>query len=409
MDEHIRSLQGEIMDLKILLAAERARSKIYKDLVTSNTNIKFREIIRKTSPNQIPDEDIIIETEQIDKTENPQIETQQIDVIETKVSSDEEIVSINTEINDIFERLKIVKSIGKTITELQKKRELLMMNSGIDQAKEICKDHITKLSVIFAEKGYSDKKIEGQIAKSLTSMEMRFLKHPGYPNSHLDVDDQQKLIKTLETQQTKLTKETPFNSTDISKSLMNYGSVLINMKTNIQRVLSATKNIIYIENSKSTKTDPFSFYTLASNDNGKFNWVMDCRLEELTLSIRNDIFPFLVKTFKELYFDVFGDNVYRKDYKNKCYLTECDCQQLLSNIYAISSNNNLNNILKTTVRETSTYTPTDNDKFNILSDDAMQKKRWKSFCSVNDSIVRDLFDEISNEDAIEFENTFTSK
>ena len=422
MEERIKSLEEEILELKTQLAAERARSKIYKELIVSNTNIKFREAIRKPQTPSVADEDIIIESERtqpvIDEkpAPPPAPAPKPIHAPAPAPTPAPEVASIDTsvyeEINEIFERMKSVKTIGnKTMTELQKKREILMTLIGIEKTKEICKDHIAKLTTILVEKGFSDKKIDGQIAKSLTGLEMRFIKHPGYFNSHLDVDDQQKLMKSLESRQETIEMSSPFHQIDVSKSLMNYGSILINIKTNLQRVLGSCKNIIYVENPKSTKSDPFSFYTLGSvEDGGKLNWIMDCRLEELTLAIRNDVFPYLVGTFRELYFDVFGDNLYRKDYKAKCYLTECDCQQLLTNIYAISSNNILNNLLKTIVRETSTITPDPSrDKFNISSDDAMQKKRWKTFCATNDSIVRDLFDEISNEDALEFENIFTNK
>ena len=284
-EETINNLKNDISELKVLLAVEKARSKIYKELVMSNTNIKFKELPYR----RIADIDIIVEPESI--VTEPIVEPKPLE-------------TIYKEIDELIDRVKVTKTFAKAINDLQKKRVTLMAVTSVDEFKLICKDHITRLSAIFTEKGFSDKKIESHITKALSSIEMRLLKHPGYFNSHLDVDDKQNLVKVLETQQCTISQNTPFKAVDIATSLMNYGSVLINMKTNLQRIISSNKNIIYIDNPKSTKTDPFSFYTLGSSDDKKLNWIMDCRLEELTIAVRNDILPFLISTFKELYFDV---------------------------------------------------------------------------------------------------------
>ena len=392
----IETLKLEISELKTLLAVERSRCKIFKDLVTSNTNIKFKDFSVRRAP--IPDSDMVVE---------PEPEPEPEPLLEPKPLPGEQ--DINSDINEMFERVRTTKTFSKTISDIQKKRVLLMSIMSISKFKETCELHISTLNEIFISKGFSDKKIESQITKALSSIEMRLLKHPGYFNSHLDVDDKQNIVKVLGIQQ-ETTQGGSFQPSDIARSLMNYGSVIINMKTNLTRIIGSHKNIIYVDKPSSNKTDPFSFYTLSSSDDKKMNWVMDCRLEELTTSIRDDILPFLISTFKELYFDVFGDNVYRKDYKERCPLTECDCQQLLTNIYTMSSNNTLNTMLKNIVRESSTHVPIKGvDKFNISSDDQMQKQRWKTFCDESTECARLLFDEISNEDAIEFEKTFSTK
>ena len=136
---------------------------------------------------------------------------------------------------------------------------------------------------------------------------------------------------------------------------------------------------------------------------------MDCRLEETTTAIRNDLLPFMINTFRELYRDIFGDNEYRSDYKTKCQLTECDCEQLLNNIFILASNNSFNSLIRNLVKEHSTYTPTDNDKFNIQSDDAMQKRRWKSFCDIDEAVSIRLFDTISSEEIKQFEAQYKSR
>jgi hypothetical protein len=315
-------------------------------------------------------------------------------------------------IKDLLEKIRSSKTYSKSMSDLQKSRDTLLIVIGLEEYKKLCSSHITTLTEIFTEKGFSDKKIETQISKGLSSLEMRLVKYTNYFNSHLAVDDVRKITDALEYNQTKPIGYNVFSSTEITMGLINYGSVLASVKLNLQRVLfnqGGMKNLIYIANQKSTKGDPFSFYSLESISNNKRSWNMDCRLEELTSSIRNDLLPYMIKTFRELYKDVFGDNDYRVDYKMKCQLTECDCEQLLTNVFLVASNNQLNSLLKNLVREHSTHTKTEDDKFNIQSDDAMQKRRWKSFCDLEDSVTAQLFDTIKPDEIKAFDILYKNR
>jgi len=411
IEYRINQLELKVEELTSILNIERAKADIYRELLIYNTDIKFKPEQPK------PHKKAVTEVVNVDiqlKTNNKVV----VEVIDTVlvdipiISYDKLITETYNTMKDSLVKIRSLKTFSKSMNDLQKTRDTLLVVIGLEEYKKLCNSHVTALTEIFTEKGFSDKKTETQISKGFSSLEMRLIKYTNYFNSHLAVDDVRKITEALERSQTKTIGYTVFSSTEVTTGLINYGLVLVNMKLNLQRVLfnqGGMKNIIYIANPKSTKCDPFSFYTLDSITDKKRSWNMDCRLEELTTSIRNDLLPYMINTFRELYKDVFGDNDYRVDYKMKCQLTECDCQQLLTNIFLVVSNNQLNSLLKTLVRDNSTHIKTEDDKFNIQSDDAMQKRRWSSFCDSEDSVTNQLFDTIKLDEIKQFDMLYKTK
>jgi len=405
IEHRINQLELKVEELTSILNIERAKADIYRELLIYNTDIKFKPEQPKPHKKAVVNLDIELKT-------NNKVVVEVIDTVLPIISYDKLITETYNTMNDSLVKIRSLKTFSKSMNDLQKTRDTLLVVIGLEEYKKLCNSHVTTLTEIFTEKGFSDKKTETQISKGFSSLEMRLIKYTNYFNSHLAVDDVRKITEALERSQTKTIGYTVFSSTEVTTGLINYGSVLVNMKLNLQRVLfnqGGMKNIIYIANPKSTKCDPFSFYTLDSITDKKRSWNMDCRLEELTTSIRNDLLPYMINTFRELYKDVFGDNDYRVDYKMKCQLTECDCQQLLTNIFLVVSNNQLNSLLKTLVRDNSTHIKTDDDKFNIQSDDAMQKRRWSSFCDSEDSVTNQLFDTIKLDEIKQFDMLYKAK
>jgi hypothetical protein len=424
LEYRINKLELKVEELTSNLNIERAKADIYRELLIYNTDIKFKP----EQPNTI--EKIVTEVLHVDiptktnkKVVTEVIHTVPVDLPYEKLETDtyntmndipydKLVTDTYKTMNDILGKIRSSKTFNKAVNDLQKTRNTLLVLIGLEEYKKLCNSHVIELTEIFTEKGFSDKKTETQISKGLSSLEMRLIKYTNYFNSHLAVDDVRKITESLERSQMKTIEYTVFSNTQVNIGLNNYGSVLASMKLNLQRVLfnqGGMKNIIYIANPKSTKCDPFSFYTLDSITYNKRSWTMDCRLEELTTSIRNDLLPYMISTFRELYKDVFGDNDYRVDYKMKCQLTECDCQQLLTNIFLVASNNQLNSLLKTLVRDNSTHIKTEDDKFNIQSDDAMQKRRWSSFCDSQDSVTSQLFDTIKLDEIKQFDILYKTK
>jgi hypothetical protein len=107
--------------------------------------------------------------------------------------------------------------------------------------------------------------------------------------------------------------------------------------------------------------------------------------------------------FRILYKRVFNDNDFRKDYVSRCQLTDGDCEQLLQNIILLSKTNTFHKLLKQKVCTMSTYKPSDNDKFNLYGDDALQRKRLQDKDEPDSiDVLKQLFDSISIEEMVDF-------
>jgi hypothetical protein len=136
---------------------------------------------------------------------------------------------------------------------------------------------------------------------------------------------------------------------------------------------------------------------------------MDCRLEDLSFSIIANVLPYMINMFKKLYRDVFGDNDFRKDFTQKCQMTECDCEQLLQNIIILGQPKEFYNFVRTIVKNKATYMPTENDKFNLYGDDSLQRKRFHDKEEIDlVDIIKQLFDDITSEQAVDFYRSRTN-
>ena len=108
--------------------------------------------------------------------------------------------------------------------------------------------------------------------------------------------------------------------------------------------------------------------------------------------------------FRKIYYDVFDDNIFRIDYSNKTQITECDCEQLLQNIFLLSQPIKFCNKIRFLIMKNASYTPTENDKFNLYGDDTLQKKKFQHTIKTDNivDVIKELFDSITTEDAVDF-------
>ena len=130
---------------------------------------------------------------------------------------------------------------------------------------------------------------------------------------------------------------------------------------------------------------------------------MDCRLEDLATNLSTNILPYMTNLFRKLYKYIFGDNDFRLDYAGKNQLTENDCEQLLQNIFIVSKTQQFCNLLRKEIVTKATYKPTENDKFNLYGDDALQRKKFnEKDDSDTINMVKQLFDDITVEELVDF-------
>ena len=341
----------------------------------------------------------------------------------TNDEKNEQIYKINCEIEKLKNNLVNIENYKKNIeTYIDNIKQNRVYTKFLDLIKttrtsmiesieyndyyDLLVKHINKLEKIFRKKEYNEKKIITSISKSMNSIDLRILNYGNYFTSELDIDEMQKLKKSLTIFNGSESNYKPFIFDEFMRKFYNYGSVLFTIKENLERNLFniyGFNNVVYIPLKNSSLNDPWSFYTLDSISKDKRQWKMDCRLEDLSLNFFNNMKSYLINIFRKIYSDIYHDNHYRKDYNNS-NITELDCEQLLQNIYVLLNPKDFCNFLRNLVVEKATYIPTENDRGDFLSDDRIQKKRFNENnekCDVFD-LIRLLFDDITSEEAIDF-------
>jgi hypothetical protein len=335
-----------------------------------------------------------------DKIRSVQLETQK------QLESFGDLEKTQKSFPDYFEKLKQNRVYTKILDDLSKIRMNIFCRMNLSDYQKMVREHIEIIEDIFCQKKYTDKKSTMIIAKGLSSLESRLVSYGNYTESHLDVDEIQKLDIVLTVHKTDSKEYSVYNPNLFFNCFYNYGSVLFSLKKNIERYLFNSYgffNVIYLPLPKNTTIDPYSFYILDRISKEKRYWKMDCRLEELSISLSENVIPYMINSFRKLYKDVFGDNDFRKDFSNKCQITECDCEQLLQNIILLGQPKELCNMMRKMVKDKATYTPTEKDKFNLYGDDSLQRKKFHDKEDVDlVYIIKELFDHITIEEAVDF-------
>jgi len=305
-----------------------------------------------------------------------------------------------------FENIKNTKTYLKHFELIKKTRKSLLGTLAFNEYNTLLESHIKILEEILTDKGHNAKKITTTISKSLSSLESRLLLYGNYYDVPIDIEELSNFRTCLELSVKSYTYYKPFNITEKLKLFFNYGTVLTSIKNCIETYIINKydfNNVVYVQLKNSSEEDPYSFYILENIVKEKRYWKMDCRLVELSESIINNVRPYLINIFKKIYQDIFNDNDYRENYNSKTEITSSDFEQLLQNIFTLSDTFKFYNIIRTIIKQKAPYYPTENDKFNIVSDDLILKKRFSNTKERVDKadIVKMLFDNITNEQAVD--------
>lgn len=401
--EHIKSEEGIIVTQPILSKDSSPKKKsnkknIIKETDQDNTKSKkesYRSIKTCLDLTQEKDEsDIAVHIDLVDANIQDQMDT--YDTID-----DAQIIFDN-----IFDKLKHNRVYTKILEELRLQRFKIFGRLSLSQYQNLLATHIRTIEDIFKDKNYASKKSTTIISKGLSPLESRLVGYGNYTNMHLDIDEILRLEEVLNLHSNCDKEYTPFNHQTVCEQFYNYGTVLFPIKKNITRFLFnryGLNNVIYLPVPQNLDDDPYSYYILTRVNKEKRYWKMDCRMEELSTNIISEILPYMISMFRKLYRDTFGDNEFRKNYVSASQITQCDCEQLLQNIILLGQPKEFCNTLRNLVKERSTYSPTENDKFNLYGDDALQRKRFQEKEDVDlVEIIKQIFDGISSEDAVDF-------
>jgi hypothetical protein len=437
-DETRIQLEKQLGILKIQLLMERCKAKIYINIIKQNTSIDIDDIdvsdmgheislCHQVIPLTFHDCNNITNTkekiptintverdrDEVKKQSKPRrTQTTHISKLrednDSKINIDEIQVQFEDVFNDI-EQTKIPSKYNKYLTELKNRRLKLFSSFSNQDYMIIIQKHIGMLESMFKSKEITDKKAKTLVLKSLSPLESRLISYQNYQNTSIEVDEIEMMLGKISSFNKDIHDYVPFNIDRLMKKMSSYSCALFSFDALINHMLfnpNGYNNYVYFQVKSERRNDLFSFYYLDSITKGKRNWKMDCRLESLTTNIVNIILPYMISMFRKLYKDTFQDNTYRSNYSSISQLMEIDCEQLFKNIFLIGHQKHFRNYLINKLAEKAPYVQTENDKFNILTDDALQRNKFKSEKETDfREVIITLFDDIGFDDIVELYRT----
>lgn len=367
-----------------------------------SSKFKFKQV----NKNHIND-DVVEEESAEDKQKR--IEEVQM-IINNRRKECKSIIEASPIFEKCFEKLKDCKidsANNKTLELIRNTRMDLLKITPYNDYKKIIEEHVKRLSKIFKDKEFNERKNNSNILKSLNSIDTRIILCQSYYTIALDYDHIQNLSSCLDFSISFPEEYEQFDYDSFFQKFHNYGSVIFSIKDLIRKYLFnhyGLNNFIYLQLVKSSDDDPFSFYRLNKIlDDGTILWVMDCRAETLSNNFISDLKPYLIMMFRKIYYDIFHDNNYRPNFSSEAVIAETDCEQLIKNILVLSNPIQCCNLFRTLIKENATHKQTKKDKWNMYADDDFQKKRFKKNVKPDIvDIIRPLFDDISSEQAVDF-------
>ena len=327
--------------------------------------------------------------------------------IQSQMNKFFDLDNMRVEFENSFNALKNTRVYTKILKELMKHRISVFGRMSLAEYQELVSEHIRIIEEIFRKKNYTEKKSKDIILKGLSPLESRLVAYNKYETSYIEPDDLMLFAEVLELNIRPPKEYVSFSMIKVYNLLCNYSVALFPIKRNLERCLFnryGFHNIIYLP-LQGNNNDPYSFYVLEDVNEDRRYWKMDCRLEDIGEELSNYVTPYMIRVFRKIYQDVFKDNEYRVDFKDRYQLTECDCEQLLQNIFLLGQPKKFCTMIRNLVKQKATHSPTENDKFNVLSDDTMQRIQFhKEKDNIEDliDITKQIFDGISSEDAFEF-------
>jgi hypothetical protein len=429
---------ADLISLELLL--EQVKTDLYREIIQNNTTIQLPlETSSTTIKNRITnivhlfntvsseqltliENDFIIEDDDEEEINNTNTQLQKsLNKIpfynpSFKSTTRQELEIIHNKCNSFLETLMTDRIFRKPLESLKSLKLQLARKMNFKDYINLLESHISFFKSFCEQKQHTLQKLEECVLASSTPLDLRLITYncnhkynlciKQLHTSYLEADEIETLNKMLIFEKRKDDSHIqPLDYNVFIPFLLTYGSVTMTIRKLFERIIIPGNNIVYFRPSSKKENDnlhdSYSFYYLKKvDDTGKHYWYMDCRLEELTSIIINNLLPYLIKIFRSMYHDVFHDNIYRKNFIQFNIFLEYDANQLLENICTLSNYCKTCDILRETIYNQCHHVQNENDNFNIISDDSLQKKAFDKKRNSLDyfETIRLIFDDICDED-----------
>ena len=416
LQNQLAKLVEIVGELKGQLKAEKLKSHLFSQLLKSHTTLKVEDLIEEKGGelhvHNYPDGKIPLIVHDYLKGKH---KTRQYVLSPPKESKEDKETTpppqvptvppqvptvCKEQVDDYFTELETTRNYTKGLKGLQQYRRTLLEKSNIQVYTGMAEVHKSRLLDIFKKK-YEDKKVETLLCKAFSPLEQRLLRLGKYYNTALEPDEIEMCKKTMVANiSTELGVFTPL---EFSEQFYHYGLAMFPLEELLGIYLQA-RNLIYLPLSKNEPDDPFSFYVLTKVEPRK--WKLEIRLDELSKMVGQNLIQYGIDLFKQMYLDMFHDNIYRADYSTTSQWAQQDGEQLMLNLLLLAQPKKWCKTLQEAVKQVTTYsTPKDEEKFNFKVDERLNKTQFHKEQDTMEhvvEVVQRLFDGITMEDAQTF-------
>lgn len=237
---------------------------------------------------------------------------------------------------------------------------------------------------------YTKSKKNQLVLKIFSTVDIRLIQHPLFIYTNvkkIDIEYLKNIIISNMMKQKKL-KDILEN---IEYILQTYSIALLDVYDLIKIIFNKCNHIVY-------KNE--TFYVLTKIEDNNYFFSEDYKLITTTHTILNKLLPYSIKLFRNIYFQVFNDNIHRAGYKKQTIVTEYDCDQLLQNIKKMCKSNQIQSFLNNIVKSHCIFEPTKNIKYyfeNQINSVKVRDSKEPIIDISYDNCINELFDNNSIE------------
>ena len=364
-NNNIKTSVGEENEIENIMKEETIPASIFD--IEKNISPKTKEKVKnkKMFPNAthlILVEENVLKERRIANIKNFYIEKKKYDchkIKKNKERKDKNVSKIKEKIQLIRKNILTPKKEKEILDYIKKLRIYISKFLSLSEYIQMINNYINDIESISVQKKYNFSKKNQMIMDGCSSLELRLVKHRNYIDTNIDWDEISNLEHILKYESSIQKMYKIFSYSRIQTRMQNYGTILTQIMKPMKRYLINSygfQTIIYLDGNL--------FYRLKEvTSKSKRYWILDFRLQQLTNKLTEFIVEYLTTEYRNIYKDVFQDNVYREDKTNK-QVFEIECEQIIQNLVFVLAGNNFNHALMKLIKNGATYTPSQNDFFD---------------------------------------------
>jgi hypothetical protein len=386
--------------LKRMLEIEKIKNEIYRNIIEKNINIKVSDIfeekesgfyIKQNTETDIYVNNILQTLHKVEVVE--EIKPKKIKKKINKKSDIEELDDI------LLNKLVEQNNYNEMMFKMKVLKQTIIANTPYTKYIDMLENHYKKVYNTLLKKKVNENRIIYLMSLSYTAIDKKVLINDDFTKSEIDIDDLHKIKSSIKLDKF-YDKYVVFDKVFIISKFLTYSVSLFTIKELLEITLNQPfNNLIYLPLKSSPGNDPFSFYILETITDKTRNWKMDCRLETFSNFFILNIKAHIIDLFRKMYKNVFNDNQYRRDFRDKLFIY--DCEQLIQNLFVVSNFMQFNLILrKVIIKVTNSMKFTDEDIFKLTCDDKMQRNKFAAYVEDREQVIENfnqLFDNINQE------------